>query len=251
MICRNSSSCIQRALFALAFYGLVANFAYAEELDPRMLIKRMGDEVAGLQSFVINGDAYSDARLDAGLIIEHAAQATLRVQKPGAVRITNKTAEDVKELFFTSGVLTVYTRSRNFYGQIEIPEGAKAALDYAVNEMGIDLPMLDFVSGNVAERMLANATGVLHLGKSLIRGIDYEHVVIRTPEIDIQLWIAAEGRPLPGKMSLSAKWDGGSPRTVVFMDWNTAPDFPNRALQFEPPEGAIKISFESQTGSEE
>ena len=251
MICRNSSSCIQRALFALAFYGLVANFAYAEELDPRMLIKRMGDEVAGLQSFVINGDAYSDARLDAGLIIEHTAQATLRVRKPDAVRITNKTSEDVKELFFASSLLTVYTRSKNFYGQIEVPGGAKAALDYAVNEMGIDLPMLDFVSGNVAERMLTNATDVMYLGKSLIRGIDYEHVVIRTPEIDIQLWIAAEGRPLPGKMSLSAKWDGGSPRTVVFMDWNTAPDFPNRALQFEPPEGAIKISFESQTGSEE
>jgi len=124
MISRNSSSCIQRALFALAFYGLVANFAYAEELDPRVLIKRMGDEVAGLQSFVINGDAYSDARLDAGLIIEHAAQATLQVRKPDVVRITNKTSEDVKELFFASGLLTVYTRSRNFYGQIEIPGGA-------------------------------------------------------------------------------------------------------------------------------
>ena len=251
MICRNPSSCIQRALFALIFYGLIANFAYAEELDPRVLIKRMGDEVASLQSFVINGEAYSDARLDAGLIIEHAAQATLRVRKPDTVRITNKTSEDVKELFFAFDLLTIYTRSRNFYGQIEIPGGAKDALDYAVNEMGIDLPMLDFVSGNVAERMLTDATDVMYLGKSLIRGIEYEHVVIRTPEIDIQLWIAAEGRPLPGKMSLSAKWDGGSPRTVVFMDWDTAPEFPNHALQFEPPEGATKISFESQTGSEE
>ena len=114
MICRNPSSCIQRALFALVFYGLIANFAYAEELDPRVLIKRMGDEVESLQNFVINGDAYSDARLDAGLIIEHAAQATLRVRKPGVVRITNKTSEDVKELFFASDLLTVYTRSKNF-----------------------------------------------------------------------------------------------------------------------------------------
>ena len=49
MICRNASSCILRVLIALAFYGLIANFAYAEELDPRVLIKRMGDEVASLQ----------------------------------------------------------------------------------------------------------------------------------------------------------------------------------------------------------
>jgi len=251
MICRTPSSSVWRVLFSLVFCGLFANFANAQEPDPRQLLKRMSDEIAGLQSYIINGDAYSDARLDAGLIIEHAAQATLRIRKPDLVRITNKTSEDVKELFFDSRILTVYTQSKNFYGQTEIPGGAKAALDYAVTEMGIDLPMMDFVAGNLGERLLANAIDVMHLGTSLIRGSICEHIVIRTPDIDIQLWIATEGPPLPGKMSLSAKWDGGSPRTVVFMDWNIAPDFPNHALQFEPPEGAIKIKFETQQASEE
>jgi hypothetical protein len=251
MNCRIPSNSAQRVLFTLIFCGLFANFANAQEPDPRELLKRMSDEIAGLQSYIINGDAYADARLDAGLIIEHAAQATLRVRKPDLVRITNRTSEDVKDLFFDSSVLTVYTKSNNLYAQTEIPGGAKAALDYAVNEMGIDLPMLDFVSGNVAETLLANATDVIYLGTSLIRGSDYQHVAIRNPEIDVQLWIATEGPPLPGKMSLSAKWDGGSPRTVVFMDWNIAPDFPSHALQFEPPEGAIKIKFETQQTSEE
>ncbi len=251
MICRIPSNSVQRVLFTLVFCGLFANFANAQEPDPRELLKRMSDEIAGLQSYIINGDAYSDARLDGGLIIEHASQATLRVRKPDLVRITNRTSEDTKDLFFDSSVLTVYTQSRNFYGQTEIPGDAKDALDYAVNDMGIDLPMLDFVSGKVAETLLANATDVMYLGTSLIRGSVYEHIVIRTADIDVQLWIATEGPPLPGKMSLSAKWDGGSPRTVVFMDWNTTPDFPKHALQFVPPEGAIKIKFETQHASEE
>ena len=251
MICRTPSHSVQRVLFTLFFCGLFANFANAQEPDPRKLLKRMSDEIAGLQSYIINGEAYSDARLDAGLIIEHSAQATLRIRKPDLVRITNKTSEDIKDLFFDSSVLTVYTQSKNFYAQTEIPGGAKAALDYAVNDMGIDMPMLDFVSGNVAETLLANATDVMYLGTSLIRGSPYQHVAIRSPDIDVQLWIAIEGPPLPGKMSLSAKWDGGSPRTVVFMDWNIAPEFPSHALQFEPPEGAIKIKFDTQQTSEE
>jgi hypothetical protein len=146
----------------------------------------MSDEIAGLQSYIINGDAYSDARLDGGLIIEHASQATLRIRKPDLVRITNRTSEDTKDLFFDSSVLTVYTQSKNLYGQTEIPGGAKAALDYAVNDMGIDLPMLDFVSGKVAETLLANATDVMYLGTSLIRGSVYEHIVIRTADIDVE-----------------------------------------------------------------
>ena len=187
MFCNSPSYFIKRTIVALVSCGLLANIATAQEPNPRDLLKRMSEEIASLQSFILSGDAYADARLDAGLIIEHASQSTLRARKPDLFRITNETSEDIKELFFASGVLTVYTKSRNFYGQTTIPDGAKSALDYAVNEIGIDAPLLDFVAGNVAERMLANATEVLHLGTSLIRGTLYEHVAIRAPEIDIQI----------------------------------------------------------------
>ncbi len=251
MFCSKPSYSVKRAVIALLTCGLLTNVVLAQEPDPRELLKRMGDAIASLDSYRIDGDAYMDARLDAGLIIEHAAEATLSVRKPDSVRITHKTSEDLKVLFFGSGMLTVYTQSKNFYGQTEVPEGVEAALDYATEELGIDAPMIDFVTGKVAERLLADATDVQYLDTSLIRGRIYEHVVIRTPEIDVQLWIAAEGLPLPGKMALSAKWDGGSPRTVVFMDWNTDPDIPDGALKFEPPEGAIKISFESVPNAKE
>ena len=251
MFCNKPPYSLRRAVMAMLTCGLLANAASAQEPDPRELLKQMGDAIASLDSYRISGDAYADARLDAGLIIEHASQATLSVRKPDSVRITNKTSEDMKELFFGSGVLTVYTQSRNFYGQTEIPEGVESALDYATDEIGIDAPMIDFVTGKVAERLLVDATDVQYLDTSLIRGRIYEHVVIRTPEIDVQLWIAAEGLPLPGKMALSAKWDGGSPRTVVFMEWDTDPDIPNGSLKFEPPDGAIKIDFESRPSAEE
>ena len=251
MFCSIPSYPVRRAVITLLMCGLIANIASAQEPDPKALLKRMGEAITGLESYSLSGDAYADARLDEGLIIELASQATLRVRKPDAIRITNMTSEDVKELFFASGVLTVYTKSRNFYGQTEIPEGVETALEYATNEIGIDVPMLDFVSGKVGDRIIENATDVQHLGTSLIRGKIYEHVVIRTPEIDIQLWIASEGLPLPGKMALSAKWDGGSPRTVVFMEWNTDPDFPSGALKFDPPDGATKISFEPRISDTE
>jgi len=251
MFRRIPSHSFRRAVIALLTCGFIANTASAQEPDPRELLKRMGAAVAGLDSYRISGDAYVDARLDAGLIIEHASEATLSVRKPDSVRITNKSSEDVKELFFSAGQLTVYTQSKNFYGQTEIPEGVEAALDYATDELGLDAPMLDFVTGEVAERLLAEATNVEYFGTSLIRGKVYEHVVIRTPEIDIQLWIAAEGLPLPGKMALSAKWDSGSPRTVVFMEWDADPDIPSGALAFEPPVGAVRISFESVSSAEE
>ena len=245
------STLVRQGFFVIAVCGLFGNFAAAQEPDPRELLSRMSNEIASLQQFRIDGDAYADARLDAGLIHENSTQATMRVSKPDSVRITNRTAEEVKELYFKSNELTIYTEPKNFYGQIQFPEETTNGLEYAVEELDIDVPMMDFVREDVAERMLATATEVIYIGRSLVRDNEYEQIVIRTPEVDVQMWIATEGPPLPGKMALSAKWDGGSPRTVVFMKWDTAPDFPDDVFDFEPPDGAVKIDIQTQFDSEE
>jgi len=60
MIFGNPSSYILRVLIALVFCGLISNIAWADDPDPRALLKRMSDELASLQNFIIKGDAYAE-----------------------------------------------------------------------------------------------------------------------------------------------------------------------------------------------
>jgi hypothetical protein len=59
----------------------------------------------------------------------------------------------------------------------------------------------------------------------------------------MQIWIASEGRPLPGKLVISSKWEGGSPRFVAFFKWDTDPAFEPDLFTFDPPDGAVRIEF--------
>jgi hypothetical protein len=111
----------------------------------------------------------------------------------------------------------------------------------ALEPASIDAPFLDFLVSDIATNLLADAEEVDYLGTALIRGGAHHHVVIRYPEADVQIWIASEGLPLPGKMSISSKWESGAPRSVAFMVWNLDPDIPEGTLVFVPPEGAIQI----------
>jgi hypothetical protein len=87
--------------------------ASAQEIDARELLEEMSAEIAGLQSFVVQGDAYADARLEAGQIIEHSSHVTLRLRRePGSVRVTNQRAEGTTEVYFDEGRLAVYTSDR-------------------------------------------------------------------------------------------------------------------------------------------
>jgi len=224
--------------------GAFATSASAQEVDAKELLEQMSAEIAGLDSFIVHGDAYADARLDAGQIIEHSSQVTLRLRRePGAIRITNRYAENTKEIFFNDGSLSVYSTNDNFYAQTEIPKGVDSMLDFAVNEVGIEAPLLDFVSANVADSLLQDAEDVRYLGISLIRDEIFHHIGIRTADVDIQIWVASEGRPLPGKLVISSKWEGGSPRFVAFFNWDTDPAFPHDLFRFEPPDGAVAVGF--------
>ena len=158
-----------------------------------------------------------------------------RVEPRVRIRIAvhNKTIElrnsrtHLLKQYFCDGLLNVYSGKDKFYAQTTIPKELDSMLDFAVNEVGIDAPLLDFVSANVADDLLQDAEDVRYLGTSLIRDEIFHHIGIRTADVDMQIWVALEGRPLPGKLVISSKWEGGSPRFVAFFKWDTAPRFPS------------------------
>jgi hypothetical protein len=220
---------------------------YAQDSQAKEIIQAMSVEIASLDRFIVSGDGYVDARLDAGQIIEHAMDATMRVKRPGAIRITNRDAESTKEIYFAEGVFTVYSQKHNFYAQTDLPAGIDAAANFAVNELNIDAPMMDFIFNDVGSHFLEDAQSVEYLGLSRFRDRVYHHIGIRTAEDDLQIWIAAEGPPLPGKLAISAKWEGGAPRSVFFFSWDTEPEFAQKSLRFEPPANAVRIEFDLES----
>ncbi len=216
----------------------------AQDSNATDILKGMSEEIAGLDEFIITGDGYVDARLHAGQLIEHSMDVTMRMHRPDALRITSRDAETTREIYFGDGVLTVYNQTRNFYAQHDLPADVDAAARFAVNELGIDAPMLDFVSRDVASHLVNDAESVEYFGLSLFRDAKYHHIAIRLPDVDLQVWVAAEGPPLPGKMTISSKWEGGSPRSVFFFKWNTDPDFGRKSFSFDPPADSTRIEFD-------
>lgn len=221
--------------------------AAEESADAKDILKQMNAEILALQTFVITGDGYRDARLPAGQIIEHSQDVTLRMSRPDTLRISNYSEDALSEIFFGDGVLSVYRDQEGFYAQTKLPLGMDEAVDFAINEVGIDAPVLDFVSSDVAGHLSKDAESIDYFGLSRFRGQNHHHIGIRTAETDIQLWVSAEGLLLPAKMSISSKWEGGAPRSVYFFDWDVDSELKPQSLQFIPPQGSTRIEFDLDT----
>ena len=208
------------------------------------VLKSMSAYNVSLDRVTITGVTLADARLSEGLLVSNSTEVKVSIDRPGSLRISSFDGKEHKELFFHDGRLTVFNRERGFYAQADIPKEIDAALQFALEELEVEAPLMDLIHRDVSAHLLGSKEPILYLtDQARIAGSDCHHLVIRGPETDVQLWVTEGDRPQPRKIMMTSKWEGGSPRFIANLKWDTDPDFGDDEFKFNPPEGAIDIGF--------
>ena len=117
-------------------------------------------------------------------------------------------------------------------------------MEFALDELGVEAPLLDMIYKDASTHLLTSGETILYLtDKARVGNADCHHLAIRGAEIDVQLWVEEGDRPVTRKLMITSKWEGGSPRFVANLDWDTSPKFKPGFFEFKAPEDAIKIEF--------
>jgi hypothetical protein len=233
-------------LMAMVFVGAQAS-EHGDQRDEQAIsaLKAMSAHLAGLESFAITGVALEDHQLEAGLMASYPTEIELTVKRPGSLHLKQFDGDSTRDLYIHEGSLTLYDSAKGYYATTSVPAGLDAGMEYALDVLGIDAPLMDLVYQDVFTRLAGTTDPVLYLtGKSRVGGVDCHQLAIRVEDADVQVWIQEGDHPLPRRMMITAKWDGGSPRFSALMNWNERPEIAEGAFEFAPPADAVKIQFE-------
>ena len=215
------------------------------------VLKNMSAYTKTLDRVVIKGMSFDDSRLPAGLMVSNSTQVTVSINRPGSLQISSFDGQDSKELYFHAEKLTVFNSGNNFYAQADIPADIEAALDFALEELQVEAPLMDLLYRDAASSLIGSQQPVLYLtDKARIVGADCHHIAIRTPEVDVQLWVEEGDRPVPRKFVITSKWEGGAPRHTANLMWDSDPQFEPGLFEFTAPEGSMNIGFAQHNRSE-
>ncbi|MEP5566489.1 MAG: DUF2092 domain-containing protein [Halioglobus sp.] len=215
------------------------------------VLQKMSAYTASLDQLVIKGAAFTDARLDAGLMVVNSNEVTMTIDRPGSMHIASFDGEEEKHIYFHKGNLTVYSSENNYYGQASIPQELEAAADFAIEELDVEAPLIDLIYRDLSTQLANSDDSIIYLSdKSRVAGVDCHQLVIRGLEVDLQVWIEEGDRPLPRKIVMTSKWESGSPRFTANLAWDTAPKISKEEFVFNVPEGAVNIGFIQQTTKE-
>jgi len=215
------------------------------------VLKSMSAYKASLDRVVIKGVNLTDARLGGGLLVSNSTEVKVSIDRPGSVHISSFDGVERKEIYFHDGMLTVYGTERNFYAQATIPKDIEAAMEFALEELDVEAPLMDLIYRDASTHLIGSQETILYLtDKARVAGTDCHHIVVRGAEADVQLWVEEGDRPVVRKIVITSKWEGGSPRFSANLMWDSDPDFNQEIFEFKPPEGSINIGFTQSNSSE-
>ena len=142
------------------------------------------------------------------------------------------------------GTFTLLRQPANVWGRVSVPPTLSEAVSRVADEYRVTVPFVDLLSGDVAELWLGeDVEYVDYIGEAWAEGQWTDHVALRTPDVDVQLWFRQGDEPFPVKMAIIRTGEDGMPGfSARFREWSTT--VPEGAIpEFVPPEGSEQLEI--------
>jgi hypothetical protein len=146
------------------------------------------------------------------------------------------------EIIYDGKLMTLHGRNLNVYFQKELTGTIDTAIETLHNETGFSAPDADLFYSNNYDRLAEGVLSCAYLGTPYVNGVECHYLTYREAQVDWQMWINAEGDPLPMKYIITTKRMTGAPQYAVhFRDWNTSPKIGPGQFDFKKPKGAKRL----------
>jgi hypothetical protein len=202
----------------------------------------MSDFMGNLSAFSAKADIDSEIIDLEGQKLQFSSSAEIVLERPGNLHVNRQGAIAHMDFIFDGKVLTLYGRNLNVYFQMDSPGTTDTAIETLHHGIGLDAPGADLFLTDPYTTLSEGVVSNAYLGTAYVNGVECHYLTFREAQVDWQLWINAEGDPLPMKYIITTKWLTGAPQYAVrFHDWNTAPKIKPGQFDFKVPKGAKKL----------
>jgi hypothetical protein len=208
-------------------------------------VHRMTEFLSKAQSFSVTADIGYDAVQSSGQKIEFGETRAITVKRPDRLLVEETKRNGSKSrLTYDGSDLSLYHASENVYAVESKPGTLDEAIGYFIHDLGMRFPLAEMLSSRLPEVIAQRAQDAAYVEESSIGGVACDHIALRADEVDLQLWIAKNGDPLPLRAVITYKRLDGRPQFwAQFSQWNLSPKTDNALFSFTPPADASKIAF--------
>ena len=236
---------LRAASLALACSLLAAPAMAADGVnrDADEILQAMSKFLAGTKAFSVSVDASLEVVTKEGQKLQMVNSASVLLERPSRFYLTRRGKLADTQAFFDGKKLTFYGKTGNAYIQRDVAGQIDDALTVLERDIGVPMPAGDLLLANPYPVLSSGVTSSSYLGIEYVAGVASHHLAFRKAGVDWQLWVKAEGNPLPTKYVITAVGVDRAPQfSVQFTNWNLKPAIAASRFSFVAPKGAQKLA---------
>ena len=243
-------------IICLCVIGLVTPYSLAaggdegvsdSQAEAREILMNMGKFLAQTQRFSVNIRSGYDVVQESGQKIEFNDNRKVIVNRPDHLRAEVEKSNGSRNLAVFDGKnikVSTTTEHESVYAETPSPGDLDASIKYLVNDLNMRLPLAVLLVSQLPAEFEQRVQDIDYVENTRIFGHPAHHLAGSTDTVDFQVWIKDGDQPLPLRIVLTYKHEGGQPQfRALFAEWNLSPEITDSTFAFKPQDGAKKISF--------
>jgi hypothetical protein len=128
------------------------------------------------------------------------------------------------ESWYNGKTLTVASHPDKVFAQAPMPETIDRTLDALAERYDMALPMGDLFYASAEKALLSDTTTGGYVGTENVGGTPCVHLAFKDVGVEWELWLPAQGEPLPKRLKVVQKRRTGQPVVdLTFTAWDFAP----------------------------
>ena len=191
-------------------------------------LKKMTGFLDSNRRLVIKVRATWEALQETGMKLQFEADQEIGIQRPNQVYTISKRNDGTcRKLWYDRNTLTHLSVEDKTYARLTVPETINEMLDHVLDHYDLPTPpMLDFLYNGAEASFLSGITDALYVGECIQSGKKCHHLAFSKANVDYQIWIPTDGKPLPVKYSITWTDEPLLPWfTADFLKWDTETTF--------------------------
>jgi hypothetical protein len=135
------------------------------------------------------------------------------------------------EAWYNGKTLTIASHAHKVFAQAPMPETTDRALDALAERYDMPLPMGDLLYGSAEKALLSDTTTGGYVGTEDVGGVRTVHLAFKDKGVDWEVWLPAQGEPLPKRLKVVQTKRTGQPVVdLTFTAWDLAPKLEDAAF---------------------
>lgn len=214
-----------------------------ETEDAREIVRRTTEFMNAQQEVMLEALVTYEVVQESGQKLHFDLLQRIAIRKPDKLFwVTLRDDATVDSAWFSDGQFTMVKQPANIWGQIDVPPTIPEMVDRLVDEYSLDVPFRDILASDPGELWLGNdVSSVWYVGEAWVEGAWTDHIALRKPGVDFEVWVQKGATPFPMKMAIVFTDEEGLPSYVArFRSWWTSLPADIR-FEFTPPPGSERV----------